>query len=61
MKSLRRNRSGLIYVWVVCFFAIVIYSIAWFVLGWPAMMTIQAVEDAYTFTFHFRNDYLGAG
>lgn len=50
MKSLRRNRSGLIYVWVVCFFAIVIYSIAWFVLGWSAMMTIQAVEDAYTFT-----------
>lgn len=49
MKDLRRNQSGIIWVWSVCFLAITVYSIAWFTLGYPTYEIIDAVEASYTF------------
>lgn len=50
MRSLRSNRSGIIYVWVICFMAIVIYSIFWFIGGYVAISVIDAVTASYNFT-----------
>jgi len=50
MRSLRSNRSGIVFVWAVCFMAIVVYSIFWFIGGYVAISVIDAVTDAYNFT-----------
>jgi hypothetical protein len=49
MRSLRKNQSGVIWIWAICLLAIVLYSICWFSLGWPLYMVIDTVEASYTF------------
>jgi len=50
LRSLRNNRSGIIYVWAACFMAIVIYSIYWFVGGYVALTVIDTISAQYNFT-----------
>jgi hypothetical protein len=48
-RSFKDNRSGIIWVWAVCFLSIIVYSIAWFSLGWGFNLFIDAIEASYTF------------
>lgn len=49
LRDFRDNRRGIVWVWAVVLMALVVYSIAWFTLGWAAMEVIDAVEASYTF------------
>lgn len=48
-RSLRRDKSGLIWVWAVAMLAITVFAIVYFALGMAALMFIDAAEEAYTF------------
>jgi len=47
-KRMRQAQSGIVFVWAMCFFAICIYSIMWFILGWPAMAILDIYEAGYS-------------
>jgi len=50
MRSLKSNKRGAIWIWAVCFMAIIVYSIVWFALGWAFNLFIDSLELSYTFT-----------
>lgn len=50
MKSLVKNREGIVYVWVAALLLICMYSIAWFTLVLPAFTVMDSVETAREWT-----------
>lgn len=44
-----RNKKGAVFVWALCFFCMVVYSIVWFAAGLAFEMYIEAIEDIHTF------------
>jgi uncharacterized membrane protein YidH (DUF202 family) len=48
-KSIHENKSGVIWVWIVCFFTMILYAIAWFALGWAFNIFYDAITSLYTF------------
>lgn len=48
-RSLRSNRSGIVWVWVACLVAIVLYSIVWFAMGMASSVFFEAMTSIYTF------------
>lgn len=49
LKELQKDKSGILWIWAVCLLTIVIMSIAWFTLSWPAFMILDAILASYTF------------
>ena len=48
-RRLQEDKSGILWIWAVCLLTIVIMSIAWFTLSWPAFMILDAILASYTF------------
>jgi hypothetical protein len=49
VRSLRKNHSGIISIWVVCFVGLFLYSVVWFVLAWATF----DIAERMTSTFQF--------
>lgn len=48
-KRFKDDKRGIMWVWAVCLLTIVVMSMAWFTLSWPAFMIIDAVLASYNF------------
>lgn len=48
-RKFLNNKSGVAWVWAVCFIAMGIYTMAWYATGLATMMTIDALEATYTY------------
>ena len=49
LEHFKTDKSGILWVWAVCFLTIIVMSIAWFTLSWPAFMILDAILAAYSF------------
>ncbi|RLC77523.1 MAG: hypothetical protein DRJ03_26710 [Chloroflexi bacterium] len=50
MRSFRRDKRAVLWIWAVCFTAIIVYSMAWFSMGWAVLEFMDSVESSYTFS-----------
>lgn len=48
MDRQRKNR-GIIWIWVVCIFAIAVLALLWLPLSWVSYMMIDVVKENYNF------------
>jgi uncharacterized membrane protein len=48
-KQFKDDKRGVMWVWAICLLTIVVMSMAWFTLSWPAFMIIDAVLASYSF------------
>lgn len=48
-QRFKKDQKGIMWVWAVCLLTIVIMSIAWFTLSWPAFLILDAVLASYSF------------
>lgn len=49
VERFKEDTHGVMWVWAVCLLTIVVMSMAWFTLSWPAFMIIDAVLASYNF------------
>ncbi len=49
INRFKDDKRGIMWVWAVCLLTIVVMSMAWFTLSWPAFMIIDAVLASYNF------------
>jgi len=49
INRFKDDKQGILWVWAVCLLTIIVMSIAWFTLSWPAFMIIDAVLASYSF------------
>lgn len=49
MSTIKTDKHGVLWVWVVCLMAIVVMALAWFTLTWPVYLMIQQIESLFTF------------
>lgn len=49
VKRFKDDKKGIMWVWAMCLLTIVVMSIAWFTLSWPAFMILDQILASYTF------------
>lgn len=48
-KRFKDDKRGVLWIWAVCFLTIIVMSIAWFSLSWPAFMILDQILASYNF------------
>lgn len=49
VERFKDDKRGIMWVWAVCLLTIVVMSMAWFTLSWPAFMIIDSILASYSF------------
>jgi len=49
INRFKDDKQGIMWVWAVCLLTIVVMSMAWFTLSWPAFMIIDSILASYSF------------